>query len=98
MAIQKAHKACPISKVKANFKMGTKVYEVCAAGKRPVIKRLTDEALARRSAAQQRAAIRKVKQEAEKAGEVLSTWTASRRAAGLAGYRKSRKSRRRSRR
>lgn len=94
--IPKAHKACPVNKVKANFKMGDKVYEVCAAGKRPVIKRLTDEALARRTAAQQRAAIRKVKAEAEKAGEVMSTWTATRRAAGLAGYRrKTRRSRRR---
>lgn len=85
-------KSCPVSKVKASFKLGAKTYEVCAQGKRPVIKVLTDATLARRTAGQRQAAIRSAKRAAEAAGEVISEWSLKKRL-GFGKYRKARRGR-----
>lgn len=71
---RKAHarsKACPVSKVKASFKMGARVYEVCARGKRPVVTLLTEAALAHRTKGQLLAAAKKAKQEQRAAHEAV---------------------------
>lgn len=102
--IQKTKKACPANKVRAEFKLGDKVYEVCAVGKRPVVRLLTQEALARRTRGQALAAAKAAKKAAAAARAVAvdAAWEESF-APGAAGpfgrlrsrRRKTRRSRRR---
>jgi len=65
----KEKKACPVSKVKAEFKVGNKVYEVCAKGTKPVVVRLTDSMLARRTRGQAAAAAKAAKRAQKAAHE-----------------------------
>ncbi|MBU1767868.1 MAG: hypothetical protein KJ648_07190 [Candidatus Omnitrophica bacterium] len=97
MAKSGKRKSCPVSKVKASFKLADKTYEVCAHGKRPVVMVLTDATLKRRTAGQRQAAIRSAKRAAEAAGEVISEWSLKKRL-GFGKYRKARKGRRKARR
>ena len=92
MAKGTKRKSCPVSKVKASFKLADKTYEVCAHGKRPVIMLLTDATLKRRTAGQRLAAIRSAKKAAEAAGEVISEWSLKKKL-GFGKYRKARRGR-----